>query len=54
MKKKKREKVRQQQRPSITGNNHITAEDRNLFALPLGMGEFDITSNTVFSRNCEW
>ena len=34
MKKKKREKVRQQQRPSITGNNHITAEDRNLLKLP--------------------
>ena len=27
--------VRQQLLPSITGNNHNTDEDRNLFALPL-------------------
>ena len=24
--------------PSVTGKNHITDEDRNLFALPLKMG----------------
>ena len=31
--------VRHQLLPSITGKNHITDEERNLFALPLRMGE---------------
>ena len=39
--------------PSITGKNHITDEDRNLFALPLRMGGLDLLSNTDFPRNYE-
>ena len=46
--------LRQPLLPSITGKNHITDEDRNLFALPLGMGGLDLFSNTDFSRNYEW
>ena len=46
--------VRQQLLPSITGKNHITDEDRNLFALPLRMGELDLLSNTDFSKIYEW
>ena len=46
--------VRQPLLPSITGKNHITDEDRNLFALPLRMGGLDLLSNTDFSRNYEW
>ena len=46
-------KVRQQLRPSITGKNHITDDYRNLFALPLKMGELVLLSNTDFSRNFE-
>ena len=46
--------VRQQLLPSITGKNHITDEDRNLFALPLRMGGLDLLSNTDFSKNYEW
>ena len=46
--------VRQQLLPSITGKNHITDEDRNLFALPLRMGELGLLSNTDFSKNYQW
>ena len=46
--------VRQQLIPSITGKNHITDEDRNLFALPLRMGGLDLLSNRDFSKNYEW
>ena len=46
--------VRQQLLPSITGKNHITDEDRNLFALPLRMGGLDLLSNTGFSKNYKW
>ena len=46
--------VRQQLLPSNTGKNHITDEDRNLFALPLRMGGLDLLSNTDFSKNNEW
>ena len=46
--------VRHQLLRSITGENHITDEDRNLFALPLRMGGLDLLSNTDFSRNYEW
>ena len=46
--------VRQQHLISITGKKHITDEDRNLFALPLGMGRLDLLSNTDFSKNYEW
>ena len=46
--------VRQQLLPSITGNNHITDENRNLFALPLRLGGLYFLSNTDFSRNYEW
>ena len=45
--------VRKQLLPSITGKNHITDEDRKLFALPLRMGGLDL-NNTDFSRNYEW
>ena len=45
---------RQQLLPSITGKNHITDEDRNLFALPLKMGGLDLLSNTDFSKSYEW
>ena len=45
--------VRHQLLPSITGKNHITDEDRNLFALPLRMGGLDLLSNTELSRNYE-
>ena len=44
--------VRKQLLPSITGKNHITDEDRNLFALPLRMGGLDL-NNMDFSRNYE-
>ena len=47
-------KVRHQLLPSITSKNHITDEDRNLFALTLRMGGLDLLSNTDFSRNYEW
>ena len=46
-------KVRQQLRPSITAKNHITDDYRNLFALPLKMGQLVLLSNTDFSRNFE-
>ena len=46
--------VRHQLLPSITGENHITDEDPNLFALPLRMRGLDILSNTDLSRNYEW
>ena len=46
--------VRHQLLPSITGKNHITDEDGNLFALPLTMGGLDLLSNTEFYRNYEW
>ena len=46
--------VRHQLLPSINGKNHITDEDRNLFALPLRMEGLDLLSNTDFSRNYEW
>ena len=46
--------VRQQLLPSITGKNHITDEDRSLFALPLRMVGLDFPSNADFSRNYEW
>ena len=46
--------VRQQLLTSITGKNHITDEDRNLFALPLRMGGLDLLSPTDFSKNYEW
>ena len=46
--------VRQQLLPSITGKNHITDEDRNLFALPLRMGGTDFLSHKDFSKNYEW
>ena len=49
--------VKQQLLPCITGKNHITDEDRNLFALPLRilrMGGLDLLSNTDFSKNYEW
>ena len=46
--------IRQQLLPSITGKNHITDEDRKLFALPLIMGGLDLLSNTDFSENYEW
>ena len=46
--------VRHQLLPSITGKNHITDEDRNIFALPLRMGGLDLLSNTDFSRNYQW
>ena len=39
---------------SITGKNHITDEDRNLFALPPRMLGLDLLSNTEFSRKYEW
>ena len=42
--------VRQQLLPSITGKNHITDEDRNLFELPLRMGGLDLLSNTEFQK----
>ena len=42
--------VRQQLLPSVTGKNHISDEDRNLFALPLRMGGLDLCSNTEFSK----
>ena len=45
--------VRHQLLPSITGENHITDEDPNLFALPLRTRGLDILSNTDFSRNYE-
>ena len=45
--------VRQQLLPCDTGKNHITDKDRNLFALPLRMGELDLLSNTDFSKNYE-
>ena len=38
--------VRQQLLPNITGKNHITDEERNLFALTLRMGGLDLLSNT--------
>ena len=44
----------QQLLPSITGKNHKTDEDRNLFALPLRMGGLDLLSNTDPSRNYDW
>ena len=49
--------VRQQLLPSITGINHITDEDRNLFALSLGLGGLDSdpeiaeTEQTLINRN---
>ena len=46
--------VRQQLLVRITGKNHITDEDRNLFALPLKMGGLDLLSSTDFSRKYEW
>ena len=46
--------VGQQLLPSITGKNHLTHEDRSLFALPLKLGGLDLLSNTDFSRNFEW
>ena len=46
--------VRQQLLSSITGKNHITDEDHNLFALPIRMGRLNLLSNTDFSRNYEW
>ena len=45
--------VRHQLLPSITGENHITDEEPNLFALPLRTKGLDILSNTDFSRNYE-
>ena len=45
---------RHQLLPSITGKNHITDEDRNLFALPQRIGGLDLLSNTEFSRIYEW
>ena len=51
---KLRKKVGQQLLSSITGKNHITHEDRSLFAPPLRMGGLDLFSNTDFSRNHEW
>ena len=45
--------VRQKLRPSITGKNHITDGYRNLFAIPLKMGQLVLLSNTDFSRNFE-
>ena len=50
----KEKNVRQQLLPSITGKNHITDEDRNLFALPLRVRGLDLLSNTDFSRTYEW
>ena len=47
-------KIRQQLLPSITGKNHITEEDHNLFALPLRMVGLDLLSNRDFSRTYEW
>ena len=35
---------------SITGKNHMTDEDQNLFALPSRMLGLDLLSNTDFSR----
>ena len=51
---KMRKKVRRHLLRSITGKNHVTDEDRNLFALPLKMGGLDLLSNTDFSRNYDW
>ena len=51
---KMRKKVRRHLLPSNTGKNHVTDEDRNLFALPLKMGGLDLLSNTDFSRNYDW
>ena len=49
-----KKKVRQHLLPRITGKNHITDEERSLFALPLRMRRLDRLSNTVFfSRNYE-
>ena len=45
--------VRHQLLPSTTGENHITDEDRNVFALPLRMRELDLLNNTDFPRNYE-
>ena len=47
-------KVRHQLLPNITGKNHITDEDGNLFALPLRIGGLDLLSKTDFYRNYEW
>ena len=46
--------LRQQLLPSNTGKNHITDEDRNLFALPLRTGGLEFLINTDFSKNYEW
>ena len=45
--------VRQQLLHTITGKNHITDEDRSLFALPVRMVGLDLLSNPDFSRNYE-
>ena len=46
--------VRQQLLPSITGKNHITDEDRNIFALTLRMGGLDLLRYRDFSKHYEW
>ena len=46
--------IREQLLPSVTGKQHITDEDRSLFALPLKMGGLDLLSNREFSRKYEW
>ena len=50
---KKRDEIEKNKRhqllPGITGKNHITDEDRNLFALPLKMRNLEPLSNTDFS-----
>ena len=39
---------------SITGKNHMTDEDQNLFALSSRMLGLDLLSNTDISRTYEW
>ena len=46
--------VRHQLFPSITGKDHITDEDRNLFAISLRLRGLDLFSNMDFSINYEW
>ena len=46
--------VRQQLLRSFTGKNHITDEDRSLFALSLRMGGLNLRSNKDSSGNYEW
>ena len=42
--------VRQQLLAIITGKNHITDEDRNLFALPLRMRGLDLSVTRTFTK----